>query len=748
VVLVLALGVLLGASARAFAATVSGVVRDAESGAALPYAAVSLRSASAGDSVEVALGAIGDASGRYRILDVPPGRYEIGFAFVAYREQVDSLIVRAADEDVVLDAGLTPQPITTERVVVEAPRVGREKDVQTGVVNLQIEELESVPSIGEPDLIRTLQLLPGVQAASDVSSGLYIRGGGPDQTLILLDDVPVYNPTHAFGFFSTFNSDVIQDVTLYKGAYPAEHGGRLGSVVDIKSRNPTSPRITGQAMISTIAARLTLEGPLGSNHWLVSGRRTYLEPILSALRRDTPEIPYYNFYDLNGRFTTRRDGSWTELNAYRGRDNLRVEPDADTSFRVEWGNTVLSAAYNRLLSNNVLLRMALSGSEYESVTRANFFNTPFAVNNRLRDFTARAELDWQRQNRAVEFGIEASLFDFQFDQSFNLDDAAGFSSRPIEIAAYVDDQWAPREGTSLRLGLRSRYITDGERLLLEPRVSASQVVANGVRVKVGGGIYNQYLQLIATEGFSAADVYVPIDESATPGRSVQGVIGVGWEPSRKYELSVEGYYTDLENLVTFNNNTPADQESFAASDLFHTGGTGYATGVEFFAQRRVGRVTGWLGYTLGWSRRTFEQLNAGSTYAPKYDRRHDVKAVFNYRTGPWSYGLTFVYATGQAFTPASARYRIEDPALGGLTPGARVLPGERNSSRLLPYHRLDFSINRDFTLFGQNARAFLQFFNVYTRRNEWFVQFDNDEPDVEVVKMLPIVPSLGMHFKF
>jgi hypothetical protein len=226
VVLVLALGVLLGASARAFAATVSGVVRDAESGAALPYAAVSLRSASAGDSVEVALGAIGDASGRYRILDVPPGRYEIRFAFVAYREQVDSLIVRAADEDVVLDAGLTPQPITTERVVVEAPRVGREKDVQTGVVNLQIEELESVPSIGEPDLIRTLQLLPGVQAASDVSSGLYIRGGGPDQTLILLDDVPVYNPTHAFGFFSTFNSDVIQDVTLYKGTYPAEHGSR------------------------------------------------------------------------------------------------------------------------------------------------------------------------------------------------------------------------------------------------------------------------------------------------------------------------------------------------------------------------------------------------------------------------------------------------------------------------------------------------------------------------------------------
>ncbi len=221
-----------------------------------------------------------------------------------------------------------------------------------------------------------------------------------------------------------------------------------------------------------------------------------------------------------------------------------------------------------------------------------------------------------------------------------------------------------------------------------------------------------------------------------------------WSPSRAYQLALETYYTDLENLVELDRNAPADQESFQAADLFHTGGSGYATGLEFFAQRRVGRITGWVGYTLGWSRRTFVQLNGGEAFAPKYDRRHDFNAVLNYRSGPWSYSASFVLASGQAFTPASARYRVEDPALGTLTDGALVLPAARNSARLLPYHRFDFSVTRAFTAFGQPASCYVQLFNLYSRRNEWFVQFDNDKPDVEVVKMLPIVPSLGVSFSF
>ena len=742
----LAAALWLGAPRDGRAAVVSGQVRDAERGQPLPFANVVLRPAGA-DSLGFSRGAMSDRSGNYRIESIPAGRYTVRFAYIAYRTRVDTLQV-LEDADVRLDVALTPAPIGVETVVVEADRLGREKTVQPGIIDLDMSQLESVPAIGEPDPIRALQMLPGVQAASDVSSGLYIRGGGPDQTLILFDDVPVYNPTHAFGFFSTFNPDVIDRVTLYKGAYPANQGGRLGAVVDVESRTPKTPDVSGSASISTIAARLSLEGPVGEHHWMVSGRRTYLEPILAALRADSPEIPYYNFYDVNAKFSTKRGKSWTDISFYNGRDHLRIEPDRDTRVDLEWGNTIATAIHTRMLSDGLVAKASIAGSQYQGTTDAKFFNTPVEFNNRLRDLTARAELGLTGEAHALELGAQASAYDFEFDQSFNRNEPVGFESTPFEFAAYVDDQWAPNAVATLRSGLRLRYITDGSRVFLEPRLSASYAVDEAVRLKFGAGIYNQYVQLIATEGFSAADLYVPMDASATPGRSVQAVLGVEWKPSTVYEFAAETYYTDLAHLVEFDDNTPADQEGFTADDLFVTGGTGYATGIELFAQRRRGRVTGWVGYALGWSRRRFDTLNAGESFPPKYDRRHDFKVVLDWKKSAWSYSAAFLLGTGQAFTPGSARYRLEDPALGDLSPGSRVLPGERNSARLLPYHRMDVSVTRDFRLFGRPAEWFVQFFNLYSRRNEWFVQFDDEVADVEVVKMLPIIPSLGMNFTF
>ena len=734
--------------APGLAATLTGQVTDADTGAPLPFANVLLNGETAVFNTRIRLGVLGDDSGGYRFNTLPAGRYEIRFVYVGYREHLDSLEV-ALDDDITLDVALTPDPIEIPEIVVEADRLAREREVQTGLINLDAATIDAMPAIGEPDPIRSLQFLPGVQAASDLSSGLYIRGGGPDQTLVLFDQAPVYNPTHAFGLFSTFNSDAVDDVTLYKGAYPAEYGGRLGAVVDIRSRETDAPEIRGKGSISTIAARLMLEGPVGLNNVLVSGRRTYLEPILAGLRRGSPEIPHYYFYDLNGKLSTKRGAGWAVFSGYTGRDRVRFEPDGDTRVEIDWGNTVLSAKYSRLLAESVLAKWSLSGSEYESVTDARIFNTPFEIDNRLRDLTARAEIDWEQSpNNRIGVGIQASAYDARFDQQFNKDRRIGFDSNPLELVLYVNDMWSARTGTSITTGLRTRYITDGDRILLEPRFAGSQLFDGGFRLKVGGGIYSQYLQLIATEGLSAADIYVPIDETADPGRSWQAVVGLDWELSRRYQFTMEGYYNDLENLVAFNNDVPVDQDSFNAADLFYTGGTGYATGVEFFAQRRLGNLTGWMGYTLGWSRRNFAQLNAGETFPPKYDRRHDVNVVANYRTGPWSYGLAFVYGTGQAFTPASARYRLQDPALGDLTTGTRLLPGRRNSERLLPYHRLDVSVTRDFVIFGRGAQWFVQAFNLYSRRNEWFVQFDEVGTDVEVVRQLPVIPSIGLNFTF
>jgi hypothetical protein len=345
--------------------------------------------------------------------------------------------------------------------------------------------------------------------------------------------------------------------------------------------------------------------------------------------------------------------------------------------------------------------------------------------------------------------LQVSAWDFRFEQSFNGDDSVGFRSKPVEIAMYADDQRSVQDGrTSIRTGLRARYISEGSRFLLEPRLSAGHAITDRVRVKIGGGLYNQYLQLIASEGFSAADVYVPIDATAQPGRSWQAVLGTDWDISEEWRFSGETYYTGLKNLVDFDTRTAADQDSYTAEDLFVTGGKGWASGLELFAERRRGRMTGWLGYTLGWSRRTFQELNAGAAFPPKYDRRHDVKAVLAWKRGAWRYAGSLLFSTGQAYTPAAGRYRIEDPAIGPSTPGALVLPGERNSARLLPYHRMDFSATRDFRLFGLPASAFFQVFNLYSRRNEWFVQFDDQKPTVDVIRMLPIVPSLGIEFAF
>jgi len=737
---------LFAAPAAALAGSISGRVRDAETATPLPFASVVLRAAGT-DTLALVRGVMADRSGGFRFEGLPAGRFTIRFIYVAYRARLDTLLL-GAGEDHDLDVELTPEPIGVDPVLVEADRLGRERKVQPGVVDFDMRQLESVPAIGEPDPIRALQLLPGVQAASDVSSGLYIRGGGPDQTLILFDGVPVYNPTHAFGFFSTFNADVIDNVTLYKGAYPADQGGRLGALVDVESRTPGGDEVSGKASISTIASRLTLEGPIGAHHWMLSGRRTYLEPILSALRKETPEIPFYDFYDVNAKFSTARGGSWTDVSLYKGRDDLRVEPDRDTRLEIDWGNTVAVASHSRALASNLLARGSIAASEYESVTSADFFNTPFEIENRMRDYTARASLDLESPQHALEIGAQASSYDFRFSQSFNRGAPVGFRTTPYELAAYVDDRWAPNAVATLRTGLRARYVTDGSRFFLEPRLSASYAIDEAVRLKCGTGVYNQYVQLIATEGFSAADLYVPIDATARPGRSVHAILGVEWRASRTYEFSAETYYTDLDHLVEFDDAVAADQEGFTAEELFHTGGTGYAAGIELLAQRRRGRVTGWLGYGLGWTRRRFTGLNRGASFPPKYDRRHDFKAVLDWKKSAWSYSVAFIAATGQAYTPASARYRVEDPALGDLSPGSRVLPGERNSARLLPYHRIDVSITRDFRLFGRRGEWFAQFFNLYSRRNEWFVQFDDELPDVEVVKMLPIVPSLGANFTF
>ena len=691
------------------------------------------------------------AGGAFRLVGLEAGTYVVRVTLAGHRD-FETEIELAPGESVDLVIELEPGARRMERVDVTAEALDRERDVQTGLVALGGDELASLPAFGESDPIRALQMLPGVQAASDVSSGLYVRGGGPDQTLILLDEVPIYNPTHAFGLFSTFNSDAVDQVKLYKGAYPAEYGGRLGAVLDVRNRQGESTKLQGSGALSTITGRGLIEGPVGDGSFLVTGRRTYLEPLLSAIRTDDNQIPSYYFYDLNGSLSLNpAPADRFRVRGYLGQDDLFFDLDEDSFIDIRWGNRALSAKYDREFRPSVLGSVLVSGTEYASKTSVELFTTPASFENRLRDVTARADLQWRvgASNR-LRAGSIASLYDFEFRQRFNREVQVAFDSRPFDGSLYVEDEISFGRSHVVRAGLRGRYFSEGDRLLAEPRLSTGFPLGGGLRGKLGGGLYHQYLQLITTEGFSGGDFYLPIDETAEPGRSWQGVGGIEWPISPTYFASLEGYYTDLSNLVAIDNRRATDADGFDTETVFMTDGTGYASGAELFLHKRRGTWKGWVGYTLGWTRRRFADLNGGRAFPPKYDRRHDVNVVWSWDRGSWKYGAAFIYATGQAFTPATARYYVRNPATGVLEDSGEVLPGTKNSARLLPYHRLDLSVKRDFQMFGRDAQWVIHAFNVYNRRNEWFIQYNTDRGflEVEVVKMLPIIPSLGIEWDF
>ena len=727
------------------AATLSGFITDRRNGEAMPYANVVLK----WDGPT--LGALSNLSGYYAFKGIPPGTYTLIVSYIGYKVHQDTLTFTRAEERR-LDVSLTHEPIATEEIVVEGDPYEEERALQTGFIALEAQRLQELPSIGEPDILRSLQLLPGIQAASDISSGLYIRGGGPDQTLILLDQIPLYNPSHAFGFFSTFNPDAIRDISLHKGAYPARYGGRLGSVLDVHNRDGNRKDFQATGGISLISARMTLEGPVQKGSWMVSGRRTYLDPILAAIRNDSTEVPAYYFYDLNAKFNqdlTDRDK--VTVSGYFGRDDLNLDLDEGSFVNVRWGNSAFTGKWTHVFSPALFGNFMAAGSKYTSRISLSFFETPIFFSNSIQDLTMKGDLDYFASSRhSLTAGFLATRYQFEFKRVFNHEETLDLNEKPSLFSFYFQDLWQPRTGTSIRLGVRSNTFSDGERFEAEPRFSLSHKLKPSVTFKLGGGGYHQYMQLVTTEGFSGGDFWVPLDHTVQSGHSWQGVTGLEWEPSRRYQVSLEGYYTNLENLVVLDSNVATDSEDTTSEEVFVTGGTGYATGLEVFLQRRTGALTGWIGYTLGWTTRKFGELNQGRRFPPKYDRRHDLSVVATYRTGRWSFGADLIYGTGQAFTPASARYTLRSPATAVFLDDDFILPAERNSARLLPYHRIDLNVSRRFRLFGSDAEAYLQVFNAYNRRNEWFVQYDADRPETEpkVVKMLPIVPTFGINFKF
>lgn len=726
----------------ALAGTVRGRVSEAATGDPLPFASV------VAETGTRRAGVIAGDDGTFELTGLPAGRATLRVFFIGFKTAKRTVLVPESEE-LRMDFELVRATIPLDSVEVRANRLPTEQERRPGINVLSGDQIRALPAFGESDPIRTLQLLPGVQAASDFSTGLYVRGGGPDQTLILLDGVPVYNPTHAFGLFSTFHSEVIEDVTLYKSTYPARYGGRLSSVLDVGTKRAARDGVHGTAGISVVSGRLSAGGPAGGGTWMVAGRRTYLDPVLDALRTEDNDLPRYWFYDGNARLDLPLGGGNLRIGGYRSRDDLRVDLDEGFFFQQRWGNNVASVHYDHPLSRSLRGSVGAYTSRYDSDTSAEFFTTPAAFVNRLHDVTVRSGLKW-RAGAAHEVGggAELSRYDFLFRSSFNESDQIDFGATPTDLSLWAEDEWSAGERTSLLGGIRVRRFSEGARWLWEPRLSASFPLSSTVTALFGTGTFHQYVQLVASEGFSGGDFYLPLDRTVKPGFSWQQTGGVRWDPSRTWRFSVEAWGSALRNLVLLDNDNAGDETDTSSVAVFRSGGVGYAVGLELLAERRAGPVRGWVGYTLARTVRRFDDINGGEEFPPKYDRRHDLKAVAIWERGPWKYGGTFVLASGQAYTAAAARWTLRDPATGDFE--ELILPGERNGARLLPYHRMDVSVTRAFRMFGYDAEWVGQVFNLYGRRNEWFVDFDTDngELDARVVRMLPTIPSFGLNVRF
>ncbi len=726
-------------------ATVSGFVRDGGSGETLILANVVLE--------DSGMGAATNTSGWYSIGGIPPGSYRVLASYLGYRTAAYDVSL-GPDEHYRLDIELERSGVTVGEVVIEASRESAEEARQLGVARLSTATIRTLPTVLEPDVFRSLQLLPGVKAASDYSSGLYVRGGSPDQTLILLDRTTVYNPTHFFGFFSTFNPDAIKDVRLYKGGFPAEYGGRIGSVVDVYNKDGNRRRTGGSLSIGLLASRALMEGPIPGGSWMVAFRRSTLEPLLAALRAaEVDGIPDdFHFYDLNAKVNLDlSDSDRMSLAGYFGRDALDLEIVTDTRLLLGYGNRTGSLGWVHVFSDEVFSSFTLTSSHYFSRPDFLIAKTVVSRDNQVDDLSMKADVEYTASDRiGVKGGFWTGVFTFRLRDVFDARESMSERISAPYGAGYVQASWMPAADLTVLGGLRASWFGEGDHARLEPRISIEYTTPPGVRLQAGYGRYAQYLTLISNEAFSGLDIWLTTADGVPPAYGDQFVTGVKGRLPGRVDLEVEGYYRTMRSIFQFDPFL-IDVSGLPYEKMFLFG-QGYAYGAEVLLSRTSGRVSGQVGYTLGTTRRRFPELNEGEYFPPKYDRTHDLTAILNFDLSRrWRLTTVFTYATGQAYTEPASQYRLVDFPLGGTELQAVISPF--NGARLPDYHRLDVGfVNRGRFLGFADYELQLQVINAYARRNIWFYFFDFEDDGTvsrEEVPQIPIpVPNISFSLAF
>ncbi|MEP7217966.1 MAG: TonB-dependent receptor, partial [Bacteroidota bacterium] len=649
-------------------ASAAGIVSEKKSGELITGATITLLKDTTGNQQvtgEKIRGAISNKYGFFSIPGIAPGSYILSIRSIGHQTQRIPITI-ADGKSVRVDVQLEMQDLQQNGIVVEGTKE-RSSTASISRVEIRPEFIQQLPAIGgETDIFRALQLLPGVKSVSEISSGLYVRGGSPDQNLTLLDGVIVYNPTHLGGFLSTFNSDAVRDIKLIKGAFPAEYGGRLSSVLDMTMREGTKEKISGTAGVSLINSRLTVEGPITDNAtFMLSARRMYLDLMLLAVS-NPDSVPRYYFYDFNGKINYRlSESDRIFLSGYSGRDVLNGPPADRDKFEIGWGNLTANARWMHIVSPTLFTNFSAIVTDYDFST---FIQTTDNLGNPssgfksvsgIRDYVLRAEAQYfPNDDHVIKAGLEGTEHRFRADATSEILDFGKIDQTPtilksLDASLYLQDEWKISPLFSTNIGARFYYFQKGNYVRLEPRISAAYNLTENVSLKGAFSTGNQFLHLITRNDIPLpTDVWFPSTTTIKPSESYQGVLGLeSYFDDRTYLFTVEGYYKKMKNLLEYKDTVSLSLD--VPLETSFTAGDGDAYGLEFFLNKQIGSFTGWLGYTLAWTQRTFPELNGGKPFYPRYDRRHDISVVLTYKLGEsWEMGATWVYGTGQAFTMA------------------------------------------------------------------------------------------------
>lgn len=700
-------------------------------------------------------------------------------SFVGYQKQAYKIGLK---QDLSLNFELINNNDISEVTVTDNKIERISSEQQMSIMRIPIEQIKDVPGIfGEKDVLRVLQLMPGVQKGSEGNSGLYVRGGGPDQNLIILDDAPVYNAFHLFGFYSLFNGDALKSVELTKGGFPARFGGRISSVLEMNMKDGDKEKFGAEYGIGLISSKFTAEGPIkkDKSSFLISARRTYIDALLYPIMPNDEKAGYF-FYDFNTKFNIELDKKNTiYLSGYFGRDKFYANSKYGAyqdNFGLYWGNGTGTIRWNRLINNRLFSNTSFIYSLYRfniSILEE-YDGEKFEIRlySGIRDISLKQDFDYALNNKHY---IKTGLFIQQHrftpsattikDSDFPEDDYENINKiDALETAAYIEDRFQINSRLKSNFGIRFSHFLQNKKNYfgIEPRVGISYQLKEDLSLKASYSLMNQYIHLLSSTGVGLpTDLWVPATKNVRPQRSNQVALGIAKDfIPQKSNLSIEAYYKHMSDVIAYKDGAsflliddPTTEENIDWQDNV-TNGQGWSYGIELLARHDGDYLSGWVGYTLSWTQLQFDEINFGKKYFARYDRRHDLSVVITQKIAKHiRFTTTWVYGTGNAITLPKAEYGAYVPGVNQNNFNYYFVNafGEKNGFRMEPYHRMDMGIQFKKELKRSVRTIELSVYNLYNRKNPYFYFIGSDEQGnnkLKKINLFPILPSISWNYKF